>query len=58
MAIVLGEVESESSSRVYRILLGKDDRVYCECPRWKFKKTCKHLDQWREAMEQQELEDA
>lgn len=45
---VLKKYPSKSKKGVfYEIRVGKDGRVYCTCPVWKFKKegrrTCKHL---------------
>lgn len=53
---VLATYDSSSTpGKVYRVLLGADEVVYCECPAWRFQKdrssgqrTCKHIKQWRE----------
>lgn len=43
--IVLQMVASDSRVGVkYEIRVGKDHRVYCTCPAWKYSgKNCKHL---------------
>jgi SWIM zinc finger len=48
--IVLATVASKSNAnRTYEIRLGKDEKVYCTCPAWKFSGTgnCKHLREFR-----------
>jgi hypothetical protein len=41
---VLAEVQSRSNpDKVYAILLGDDNVIYCECVGWKMRKTCAHL---------------
>jgi len=34
---------SSNPSVVYRIIRGADGVIYCDCPGWKMRKTCKHL---------------
>ena len=47
MGVTLAEVVSKSNpSQKYEIKMGKDGKVYCTCPRWKYKRTCKHLDEF------------
>ena len=42
---VLAEVQSRSKpDKVYAILLGDDNVIYCECIGWKMRKHCAHLD--------------
>ena len=49
MAAVITRVQSQSTDKSYEIRVGKDGRVYCTCPAWKFsrgtreEKNCKHL---------------
>jgi len=37
---------SSNPGKDYHIIQGNDGVVYCDCPRWRFKKTCKHLDSY------------
>lgn len=34
---------SSNPSITYRIIKGADNTIYCDCPGWKMRKTCKHL---------------
>jgi hypothetical protein len=45
--VVLLRLISRDSGKEYEIRQGKDGVVYCSCPRWGFKRTCKHLDDYR-----------
>jgi len=49
---VLKVVQSMSSAgKTYEIRLGKDYRVYCTCPAWRYRGgNCKHLKQYREEL--------
>lgn len=51
-AIVLALIPSSTdASKNHEIRMGSDDRVYCNCPSWRFskgeQKTCKHIKQFR-----------
>ena len=37
---------SSNPSKVYNIIKGGDGVIYCDCPGWKMRKTCKHLDDY------------
>jgi len=54
---VIRVVESSSRPGVkYEIRLGKDDRLYCTCPGWKFGgRTCKHLRQFEAELVQPQV---
>lgn len=53
---VLATYESRSRPGLeYRVLVGSDERIYCDCPAWRFqgaspkeRKDCKHLRDWRQ----------
>lgn len=36
-------VSSSNPSISYRIIRGSDNTIYCDCPGWKMRKMCKHL---------------
>lgn len=42
-ADILKTYHSSSSSDTYYIVRGKDGKIYCTCPGWKYSKQCKHL---------------
>lgn len=47
MSTVLDEFSSASNpGKKYQIIQGDDSVVYCNCPAWKFKKMCKHLNEY------------
>lgn len=37
---------SSNPAKTYNIIRGSDDVVYCDCPGWKMRKTCKHLEEF------------
>lgn len=43
---------SKNPGKTYDIVQGNDGVIYCTCPRWKFKKTCKHLEAYHAAFTQ------
>lgn len=44
---VLATFTSNSNpSKKYNIIKGDDGVTYCDCPGWKFKKTCRHLTEY------------
>jgi hypothetical protein len=48
---VLREVTSTHESRPdrhYQIRLGSDGVTYCTCPGWRFRRTCRHLDEYNQ----------
>jgi len=46
----LRRYKSSSSDRYYSIRLGRDGRIYCTCPGWRFHKHCKHLTRFNESV--------
>ena len=47
----MGEVlatnpSSSNPAKSYNIIKGADDVIYCDCPGWKMRKTCKHLEEF------------
>ena len=51
MKVLLTVKSMSTKDLVYEIRQGKDDKVYCTCPAWKFSKpenkTCKHLRRYK-----------
>jgi len=45
--VVLLRLISRDSGKEYEIRRGADGVEYCTCKRWQFKRTCKHLDDYR-----------
>jgi hypothetical protein len=37
------QVVNGSNGKTYEIRRGDDDVIYCTCPAWRFRRTCKHL---------------
>lgn len=47
------DIKSESSNRLYRVSIRKStNQPECSCPRWIFKRTCKHLDALKPILKQ------
>lgn len=52
---IIGQIKSSVPGHApYDIRLGRDHRVYCSCPAWKYSKgptkTCKHLKEFNAAI--------
>lgn len=43
MSTVLARYRSSSGPKSYEVILGGDGVMYCNCPGWVNRKTCKHL---------------
>lgn len=46
--MILTVITGSTGSR-YEIRRGGDGVIYCSCPAWRFRKTCKHLDAYLQA---------
>ena len=54
---VLREIESPHENRPtrhYQIREGGDGVVYCTCPGYRFRRTCRHMDQYNQELAQEE----
>lgn len=48
---ILATVTSKTNpGRSYDIIMGKDGVMYCSCPAWRFRKDCKHLQEFMHAV--------
>lgn len=53
-AVVLGTVRSSKKGKEpYKIILGSNNAVYCECDGHKYRSRCRHMDEFRDKVKPQ-----